>query len=349
MVKKMEQNEKMNEEISELKCLICLSKNIYKIFSNYPGYIEGTSFDIIKCNDCKTQFILGPTTPDELYNAIYKLDCVPGYDRYKRYAKSIIFEKKPLKFLSEQEFAYYSVYSYLRSRKVKNILEIGSGLGYLTYALNKEGYQTLGIDISKESIKNSINYFGPFYEAINLENLKKKLEQKYDLIIMTELIEHVDSPLEFINDCLPLLSENGVILLTTPHYNGDNEVWKTDLPPVHRFWFSEKSFLTISKKIGLEPTFIYPNKECRYNYNLLTANMFKKKLSNTLPTSYITSDLKDCVRKNSYHEGIFKKQIKKFVASNSVRYFSNIFYFRFIQDQPESFAIILSSRNYRNK
>ena len=116
----MEKNENVTKEKSKFRCLICQSDNVNKIYSDYPGYVEGTSFDIMKCDDCNTQFILAPSTPDKLYNAIYNLESVPGYDRYKKYAKSILIEKEPLKFLSEQEFAYYAVYTYLKKRKVKS-------------------------------------------------------------------------------------------------------------------------------------------------------------------------------------------------------------------------------------
>lgn len=339
----MEKNENIAKVTSKSRCLICQSDNVNKIYPNYPGYVEGTSFDIMKCDDCNTQFILAPSTPDELYNAIYHLECVPGYDRYKKYAKSILFEKEPLKFLSEQEFAYYAVYTYLKKRKVKSILEVGSGLGYLTYALNKDGYQALGIDVSKESIKNSIELFGPYYKVISLEKLGKQTQQKFDLIIMTEVIEHVDSPRELINECLPLLNEKGVILLTTPYYYNATKIWKTDLPPIHRFWFSEKSFKSISQNLELETSFIFPDKGCCNNLNLLIGYIADEFGSNKLPTSILNSNMTDCVR--TYHSGIFKRIVKKIVNLRPVKYFSNGFYFKFIHEQPKSFAIILKRKS----
>ncbi len=80
----------IESDILKSKCPICGNYNIRKIYSNYPGYVNGTSFDIMKCDYCNTQFIIAPSTPKELYDAIYSLDCVPGYDRYKKYVKQII-------------------------------------------------------------------------------------------------------------------------------------------------------------------------------------------------------------------------------------------------------------------
>ena len=344
----MESVEDVSNKNSNYECPICQSYNVEKIYSNYPGYVDGTSYDIFKCNNCITEFILAPGTSEEVYNAIYNLQCVPAYDRYKKYAKSLIYEKEPFKFLSKQEFAYEAVYNYLNDKKekVKSILEVGTGLGYLTYALNKTGYSTLGIDISETSVRNAINLFGSFYKAISLEKLSSSSQQKFDLIVMTEVIEHVNNPLGLISGCLPLLNETGVILLTTPHYYNVNKVWETELPPVHRFWFSKKSFQTISKSLGLKVDFIFPDKGCfNFNHsNLLVNFIIDKHFSNKLPklpTSTLTSDLRGCVETN-YHIGFFKSTMKRVATSKTVCYLSNMFYFKFIHKKEEGcFAIIL--------
>ena len=135
---------------TDINCPICQSDTVFKIYESFPSYVENTFYDIYKCNSCETQFILGENTPSKLYEAIYGLDNTTAYQRYKNYAKVVQEVLNPLKFLSEQELAYYAVYEYLKtvkktSIKSLKILEIGSGMGYLTYSLNKSGYCTLGI------------------------------------------------------------------------------------------------------------------------------------------------------------------------------------------------------------
>ena len=73
-----------NNTKESLKCPICNGNKIKKLYDKFPGYVDKTYFDIYKCDECKTQFIIAPDTPEEVYNAIYSLDCIPGYDRYKR-------------------------------------------------------------------------------------------------------------------------------------------------------------------------------------------------------------------------------------------------------------------------
>jgi SAM-dependent methyltransferase len=338
-------NEGIDNESLKFKCLICGNNNIRKIYSNYPGYVNGTSFDILKCDNCNTQFIIAPSTPNELYDAIYSLDCVPGYDRYKKYAKQIIHERDPLKFLAESEFAYEAVYQYLIN-KTKNmkILEVGSGLGYLTYALNKAGYKATGIDISEASVKNSIELFGNHYINSNLHEMIKSndVPYKFDLIIANELIEHLDDPIGFIEECLLLLNENGSILLTTPYYYDIDKIWETDLPPIHRFWFSKKSFEVISERLKLGVSFIFPNpmKGC-FHSNLLVSYVLSKLYYNKPPQSILSADLDNCVRSTNLK---FKNIINKLVNIEPIRYLSNILYVYLLDPPPKCFAVVLSKK-----
>jgi SAM-dependent methyltransferase len=80
------------------------------------------------------------------------------------------------------------------------------------------------------------------------------LGEKFDIIISTEVIEHVTSPLDFILDLKKILKSEGQILLTTPRkYNEqDKAIWLTELPPIHLFWFTTKSLNLLGEKAGLE-------------------------------------------------------------------------------------------------
>ena len=145
------------------------------------------------------------------------------------------------------------------------------------------------------------------------------------------------------------INEGGSILLTTPYYYDTDKIWKTDLPPIHRFWFSERSFKFISQNLSLDVNFIFPDKSC-YDFNpsnhsnLLAIYIMDKFTSNGLPTSILTNDLKGCVRSN-YNNHVFTRVIKTFATSKPVRYFSNKIYLKFIHEQPKSFAITLKGKS----
>ena len=325
---------------TDINCPICQSDTVFKIYEFFPSYVENTFYDIYKCNSCETQFILGENTPSKLYEAIYRLDDTPGYDRYKNYAKVIKGVLNPLKFLSEQEFAYYAVHEYLKtvkktSIKSLKILEIGSGLGYLTYAVNKFGYSTLGIDISKVATDNAKKQFGDYYLNSSIEKL---VNYKADLIIATELVEHLDDPINFIKNCLNSLDNDGVILLTTPNYYIKNEIWGTDLPPIHRFWFSKKSFEVIARNFNLYHKFMSLSEYNPKNENLLINLLMTHLRGDKLPSPVFSENLTHVLKGNSHSS--LRAMTRKILLSIPIRHLSNLC-FKLVSDQYNSFSILL--------
>lgn len=127
------------------------------------------------------------------------------------------------------------------------------GYGYLTYALSKNGFDVTGIDISENAIKSAKENFGNLFSNECMKELASR-NLRYDLIISTEVIEHVDEPNEFLGECVSLLMPNGKILLTTPNkdFCKSDAIWFTDLPPIHKFWFGKKSFAVLAYKHNLE-------------------------------------------------------------------------------------------------
>lgn len=320
--------------LKDNKCMICGSASVIKIYSRFPGYIKGTYFDIFKCSTCDTQFISTDNSPSEIYDVIYSQD-ISGYDRYHKYAEIIKKQLSPLKFLSKKEADYYAVYEYLRSsNKTKKILEVGCGLGYLTYSLQKSNYQTLGIDISKTAIKFAVGQFGSYYLNIELKDLDAK--EKFDLIIATELIEHLKNPLEFLEYCKKHLKNNGTILLTTPNYNHKNQIWNTDLPPIHMFWLSKKSFGALAKSCDLDLSFVNFNRFVSKN-DLLA---FLPRLS--LPGPALDKELKSVQTEATFNSPL--RQIATgFAYCTPIRYTSHYIY-RLISAEYPLLGVILTKK-----
>ena len=220
-------------------------------------------FSIHFCNSCNTSFPSPIVDTKKIYEFIYQNgEHVPGYDRYWRYFKAIKNQEKPLQFLAKSEEAYWGIQRTLSTlTKDKNeikILEIGSGLGYLTYALRSNGYNAVGIDISKEAVDQSKKNFGDYYLHDDLFNYSKNNSEQYNIIILTEVIEHVENPLEFIEAALNLLSIGGKILMTTPNKSimPTDIFWETESPPVHQWWFSEDSMRYIANLYNLKIDFV---------------------------------------------------------------------------------------------
>jgi SAM-dependent methyltransferase len=196
----------------------------------------------------------------DAYNEIYSSQDEGSYDRYHTYSNQLVKKQKPLSSLQYFEPAYFAVAESLRESGIKpgaKILEVGCGLGYLTYALTKSGFDVHGIDMSSHAVGLAKKMFGSeFYTVSSLEAYES--EEIYDCVVSTEVIEHVLDPDLFLRQINSLVKPGGHIILTTPNktFFPDEVIWESSLPPVHYWWFTENSIEFLAKRIGLKPTFV---------------------------------------------------------------------------------------------
>jgi len=125
---------------------------------------------------------------------------------------------------TESKSSYYfyqhqKAYSFCeRFVKGKNILEIGSGSGYGTNRLARNAKSIIAIDKDKASIKNSKKK----YNSANINFISCKIEnyfsnEKFDVIISLQVIEHLKNPEILLEKIHHLLEKNGVFIISTPN------------------------------------------------------------------------------------------------------------------------------------
>jgi SAM-dependent methyltransferase len=234
-----------------------------------PGYWAGEKYTVYYCPGCQTRFADPMRVEPGIYEAIYKnATNIAGYDRYCKYAQLVKIVRRPIEYLASLE----EPYSFLKQQieridplKNKEILEVGCGLGYTTFAFRKAGYNVVGMDISEEAVSNARMAYGDYYVAGDVTNPGKGWLEKFDVIFLSEVIEHIPDPVEFFRSCLTLLRPGGVILSTTPDASQSpaGVCWGTDLPPVHLWWFSPKSLIEIGAQIGVEAE-VFPMSDCQF-------------------------------------------------------------------------------------
>lgn len=261
------------------ECLLCGSRSVL-IERGIDGYLEQQKFDIWHCNTCSSSFSIPRIDdPVEIYNLIYKnIRGIPNYYRYLHYANTVLNELNPLDYLCSHEQSFYGIREALnkiiKARPGIKILEIGCGLGYLTFSLNKAGFEATGIDISEDAVRQANEKFGNNYFCRSVEELAADGGGNYDVVIMTELIEHLNDINSFIGNAAKLIKKDGCLIITTPD-NGafiKKHAWYTDLPPVHSWWLSKKSLTVIGEKLGMKVRFVhfrkfYRNKPVIINMN----------------------------------------------------------------------------------
>ena len=104
--------------------------------------------------------------------------------------------------------------------KVGNLLDIGSGAGWVADYLSERAETITFTDISDVNLyklrakyKDSDKYNYVRCDALNLPFKPKS----FDCIIASEVIEHTLEPRKFIKELFELLKPNGVLIITTPY------------------------------------------------------------------------------------------------------------------------------------
>ena len=105
-----------------------------------------------------------------------------------------------------------------------NCLDIGCGGGILSEKLKRLGANVMGIDASKDTIEIARDHAKKSRLEINykcittsklLETKKEKVRYKFDLVIASEVIEHVYDRKIFLSDISNLCRPGGLVVFTT--------------------------------------------------------------------------------------------------------------------------------------
>lgn len=229
--------------------------------SHHPGYRQHLTFAIHECPWCDVQFAVPATVPKGLYEDIYRNAAIlPGYARYHRYASEISAQQDPLRWLGEQEDVYWFIREVLLTLAPgpqDPVFEIGSGLGYMTYALRRSGIRATGLDLSATAVEEATQKFGPYYRAAPAEVVAKEAAGQAAAVVLSEVLEHVLEPEVLLRNLMRLLRPGGLLLLTTPNKSAHplGTLWDTENPPVHLWWFSETTLRIIAARLDLDIAF----------------------------------------------------------------------------------------------
>lgn len=102
--------------------------------------------------------------------------------------------------------------------KIRNLVDVGCGAGELIQTIiqkSKNKLKITGFDISSIIIKNNKKKFNNIdFSTMNLDKIQKP-KKKFDLVICSEVIEHVNNWKVGIINLSNLTNKNGYLIITT--------------------------------------------------------------------------------------------------------------------------------------
>ncbi len=195
------------------KCIVC-------------GYIGGTLDTGYKPRDRKELKIVDcPVCGHrQLFPLLSDEELVEEYNEDKTVRSQVVkiapgsdFESMRKKF-SEWTKIHADMY-WDELQMCENVLNIGSGYGFLEEELNKRSgkkFNIEGDDIGQFRIDN---FVGGICHKINFmtEEIPSEMIGKYDLVMGLHIMEHINAPVEYLAKLKPLLKENGKLIIEVPN------------------------------------------------------------------------------------------------------------------------------------
>ncbi len=192
--------------------------------------------------------------------------------------------------------------------KVNRVLEIGCGTGTTLKWLKENNFAnyTIGFEVSKAAASQASLQCDEVIVG-NIEKkteILKKFEKSIDLLLLLDVLEHLNDPWKVLEYCKILLSENGVVIASIPNvrsikvliplvfYGQWNYQHSGILDRTHLRFFTKESSIKLFKKTGYEVARVIGNGSLSLTdaktlkgsitaiFNILTLNIFEQFIAN---------------------------------------------------------------------
>lgn len=214
----------MTERIKYSGCPLCQSYNVVRLRTDncelHPLYNAVIPNEItwMRCNNCDHVFTDGyfsPETEKVLFEKTHE-------------SQKVGFSFEQNRWISARIVDRVSMY------KDSGIwLDVGFGNGSLLFTAQEFGFMPVGIDMREDNVKE-LNAIGIDARCCGIAAIEG--EEKYDVISMADVLEHMPFPQDGINTAWRLLKKDGILFCSMPAYG--SVAWHL-VPDAHNPYWNE--------------------------------------------------------------------------------------------------------------
>lgn len=227
-----------------------------KEWRNHKGNILDSvkGFDVIECESCGFKHIIPIPSPEEL-EEVYRQE-------YYSTEKPLYLERhrEDLDWWNLVYSERYDTFEEFLPLSRRRILDVGSGPGFFLLHGKERGWHTLGMEPSAQAAAHSRELGIEIIEDFLTDRTAQQLG-KFDVIHMSEMLEHIPDPRGILQIVRELLILGGLICVVVPNdYNpfqyalttacGYDPWWVA--PPHHINYFSFDSLNSLLTKSGFK-------------------------------------------------------------------------------------------------
>jgi 2-polyprenyl-3-methyl-5-hydroxy-6-metoxy-1,4-benzoquinol methylase len=100
------------------------------------------------------------------------------------------------------------------------LIDVGCGHGLLLDEARRRGYDTVGLELSREAARHARETLGLDVRELPLEGFTEASNGdspgEFDVVVLADVLEHLDDPVDAIDRCARLLKPGGVLCVVTP-------------------------------------------------------------------------------------------------------------------------------------
>jgi SAM-dependent methyltransferase len=220
-------------------CPVCNNINLEGIRDYHNHSTVYNDMQLLECSNCKMVFAFPMPSENEieLYNSSYFKNA-HGEAPKSKVAKSF--------FSGIAKLRYDYILTFLNNNKIviNNLLEIGPGIGYFAQNwLEKNPSHNYYAIETDSSCYNSLQKIGVRVTSKDSPELKG-----FDIVIMSHVLEHVSSPVSFLEKTAKNLKKGGVLFIEVPCMDYKHKA--VDEP--HLLFFEKEPMIYLLKQLGFE-------------------------------------------------------------------------------------------------
>lgn len=205
----------------------------------------------------------------------YQYDPMPYESELKRYYEEQYYQKAEGSYeisYTPEETAYWKLKAWLIYRKSSElravggttVLDVGCGEGWYMDEFSKHGCRVWGLDFSRYAIEKFHPHLTKFFEQGNMYTLLDQRitsQVKSDIIILSNVLEHVVDPVGLLNKIKSIMSEQALLIVHSPNdfsplqehllQKGfiSRRFWVDDYPE-HLSFFNKESMQNLVEDLG---------------------------------------------------------------------------------------------------
>ncbi|TPE45553.1 class I SAM-dependent methyltransferase [Pontibacter mangrovi] len=272
------------------QCPICGKEDFKNFLVVTDNAVSKESFVIVECTNCSFKFT-NPRPDAQSIGKYYESD---DYISHSNTTSGII------------NTAYHVVRSITTKQKVEiinryspvkgSILDYGCGTGTFLTACKKDGWEIRGVEPNAKARAKAAENTG----EIIAEKLEDIEGEKYEMITLWHVLEHVHTLNETMAQLLESLQEDGTMIIAVPNADSHDaqeykDNWAAYDVPRHLYHFTQQTMKRFLKKHKMRLEEVLPMKFDAYYVSMLSE---KHKQGKTKMLSSVVSGY----RSNSFAE-----------------------------------------------